>query len=82
MIYKARYFLHDNFFKAKLGTNSSYAWRVIWEIKKILKERRLRRIGNGISAQIWVDPWIPDQSSLPIPNHVQAWEVKSLTVNF
>jgi hypothetical protein len=58
-IMKAKYYPNTNFLDAEIGRNPSYAWRSIWNSKKLLKEGLIWRVGNGTNIKIWEDPWLP-----------------------
>jgi hypothetical protein len=58
-IMKAKYYPDTNFLEAEIGRNPSYAWRSIWNSKKLLKEGLIWRVGNGENIKIWEHPWIP-----------------------
>jgi hypothetical protein len=64
-IMKAKYYLNSNFLEAKIGRNPSYAWRSIWNSKKLLKEGLIWRVGDGTQIKIWEDPWIPQPRAHP-----------------
>lgn len=81
MIYKARYFPHQNFFEAKLGTKPFYAWRKFWEARSMLIECRLWRIGDGCTTNLWVEPWIPGIKNLPKWSHLLKEGVENLTMS-
>ncbi|KAF5442204.1 hypothetical protein F2P56_034891 [Juglans regia] len=50
--------------KQGLGPNPSYTWRSIWEAKKWLREGCRWRIGNGETALLWTEKWIPGHRAL------------------
>ncbi|XP_042964668.1 uncharacterized protein LOC122298893 [Carya illinoinensis] len=45
--------------EAKLGFNSSYAWRSLYSSLRLLKKGLFWRIGDGKKVKIWGDKWIP-----------------------
>ncbi|XP_062013785.1 uncharacterized protein LOC133730151 [Rosa rugosa] len=57
-LFKALYFPHSNFWEAELGSQPSFAWRSILQGRDILKAGIKRHIGNGLSTNIWRDPWL------------------------
>lgn len=63
-IYGVRYIPHGDLFEAKLGANPSLAWRGIWKARKVLMRGRRWRVGDGLSAKIWTEPWFPDFDNL------------------
>ncbi|XP_024190158.1 uncharacterized protein LOC112194141 [Rosa chinensis] len=58
---KALYFPQSNFWEASLGSQPSYAWRSILQGRDILRTGIKRHIGNGLSTNIWLDPWLLDE---------------------
>lgn len=44
-------------------------------------EGRLWRIGDGQTAKLWSEPWIPGIKTLPIPSHLLEEEVENVTVS-
>lgn len=51
-IFKARYFLNNNFMSASLGHNPSYVWRSILKARFIVRGGARWRIGSGTSIPI------------------------------
>jgi hypothetical protein len=64
-IIKAKYYDHESFWDAKIGSRPSYAWRSLLSAKELLHEEMIWRIGNGLSVKIWGDRWISRPSSDP-----------------
>ncbi|XP_035542108.1 uncharacterized mitochondrial protein AtMg00310-like [Juglans regia] len=58
-IYAARYFSDGNLLTASLGGNPSYAWRGIWEAKRLLVQGGRWNVGNGSLIHILNDVWLP-----------------------
>jgi hypothetical protein len=58
-ILRANYFPNETFLESKLGHRPSFAWRNIWDAKKLLQAGLLWRVGNGQTINIWGDCWIP-----------------------
>ncbi|KAL9448689.1 hypothetical protein AB3S75_016060 [Citrus x aurantiifolia] len=62
-VLKARYFKHDGFMNAKLGSKPSFVWRsVLWGRQVIQKGSRWR-IGNGENIKVYKTNWIPRPST-------------------
>ncbi|XP_062114673.1 uncharacterized protein LOC133825790 [Humulus lupulus] len=59
-LFKARYYKSGNFLDSKLGSNPSYIWRSVWEMRDLLKGAARCRVGNGESTMIQTDPWLND----------------------
>ena len=58
-VLKQKYFPNDSFLNSQLGRNPSYAWRSIWNAKRLLLDCLIWRVGNGELIKIWGDCWIP-----------------------
>ncbi|XP_019197574.1 PREDICTED: uncharacterized protein LOC109191385 [Ipomoea nil] len=58
-VFKARYYSDCDFFYAREGSNPSYIWRGMLEVKGCLKEDCRRVIGDGNGTIIGRDPWLP-----------------------
>ncbi|XP_074301200.1 uncharacterized protein LOC141632558 [Silene latifolia] len=54
-----KYFANGSFMAATLGTTPSFTWRGILEAREVLKLGARKRIGDGLSTLVWLDPWIP-----------------------
>ncbi|XP_074296913.1 putative mitochondrial protein AtMg00310 [Silene latifolia] len=54
-----KYFANGSFMAATLGTAPSFTWRGILEAREVLKLGARKRIGDGLSTLVWLDPWIP-----------------------
>ncbi|KAH9684606.1 putative reverse transcriptase/RNA-dependent DNA polymerase [Citrus sinensis] len=62
-VLKARYFKHDDFMNARLGSKPSFIWRsVLWGRQVIQKGSRWR-IGNGENVKVYKSNWIPRPST-------------------
>jgi hypothetical protein len=94
-VLKAVYFPNGDILSAELGSHPSQIWRSILEGMDALKIGLIRRIGDGLSTDAWVQNWIPrSERMLPIaPRKVNAptkvsdyinhplaeWNMRSLT---
>ncbi|KAK9748971.1 hypothetical protein RND81_02G093700 [Saponaria officinalis] len=54
------------FLDAEVGNNPSYTWRSIWGTREVLSLDLRKCEGNGLSTDIWSDPWIPGTQSRKI----------------
>jgi ribonuclease HI len=59
-IMKAKYFPNCSILEATQGRNPSFAWRSIQKSCSLLKEGLVWRVGNGATAKIWQDRWMPN----------------------
>ena len=57
-VFKAKYFPQSSIFEAKAGSGS-FAWKTIVKVRKIIASGAKWMIGNGCSAQIYKDIWLP-----------------------
>ncbi|KAL9411236.1 hypothetical protein AB3S75_044931 [Citrus x aurantiifolia] len=58
-VLQAKYFKHENFLEATVGSKPSYIWRsILWGREVILKGYRWR-IGGGDQVLVYKDNWIP-----------------------
>jgi hypothetical protein len=64
-IIRSKYFPNGTFLEAKIGRKPSYAWRSIWNSKKLLQEGLVWRVGDGSMIRIWEDPWLPEPRPYP-----------------
>ncbi|KAH9672717.1 putative reverse transcriptase/RNA-dependent DNA polymerase [Citrus sinensis] len=76
-VLKARYFKHEGFLNAKIGTNPSFIWRsILWGRKIILKGTRWR-IGSGEEVQVYNSNWLPRPTTFrPISPRTLAADTK------
>jgi hypothetical protein len=58
-VMKAKYYPDGDFLSAHLGRRPSYAWRSIFQAKRVVEDGLLWRIGDGNSVRIWKDQWLP-----------------------
>lgn len=80
-VYKAKYFPHTHLLETKLGPNPSYAWKGIWEARKMLMKRGRWRIGNGAKVKIWQDSWVPRVFPLSIPQNTLGLDPQTAKVD-
>jgi hypothetical protein len=79
-IYKARYFPNSSFFESNIGHNPSYAWRGIWQARKILMLGCRWSVGNGARIKVMSDPWLRNKDGAWLPSP-QNQGVHNLHVN-
>ena len=54
-VLKVKYFLNSMVSEVELGRRPSYAWRSIWNAKKVVDRGVRWCIGNGEGVKIWKD---------------------------
>ncbi|XP_062075576.1 uncharacterized protein LOC133777401 [Humulus lupulus] len=62
-VYKARYYKNSSFLGAKIGSNPSYIWRSLLEVKPLIIQGARWHVGNGESIKVISDPWLLDESN-------------------
>ena len=83
-VLKAKYFPNGVASEAELGRRPSYAWRSIWNAKKVVDRGSRWCIGNGEGVRIWKDKWIPSPDSFQVTSLVGPhgeWEKVSALVD-
>jgi hypothetical protein len=70
-VMKAKYYPDGDFLSAHLGRRPSFAWRSIFQAKRVVEEGLLWRIGDGETVRIWKDQWLPPPltSLIHSPHH-------------
>ena len=71
-VYQEKYISGGTFLDSELGSKPSFAWRSIWQSKKLLKEGLLWRLGDGESIQISGDRWVPYPLTYAIQSPVRV----------
>ena len=69
---KAKYFPNSVACEAELGSRPSYAWRSLWNAKKVVDRGSRWCIGNGEKVRIWKDRWIPSLELFTVTSPVGA----------
>jgi hypothetical protein len=62
-VLKAKYFPNSDVLHARPKEGMSYTWRSILKGIELLKEGLIKRVGNGLSIDIWKDPWVMREGS-------------------
>ena len=60
-VFKEKFFPNSSIMEASVPSSSSYAWRSIIHGKDVIKKGSAWRIGNGKSARILGDNWLPSR---------------------
>lgn len=63
--FKAKYFRHSDFLRAKSYQISSYAWRSLMLAQDLLKKRTKWVVGNRTEIKVWEDNWINTNPASP-----------------
>jgi ribonuclease HI len=71
-IFKEKYHPGEDFLESGLGRRPSFAWRSIWNAKKLLQQGLIWRVGDGSSIHIWHDRWIPKPSTYTIQSPIRC----------
>ena len=58
-VMKARYFPNTSVLQAEYQNGISYAWRSVLKGINLLKQGIIKRVGDGMTINIWQDPWLP-----------------------
>ncbi|XP_074362353.1 putative mitochondrial protein AtMg00310 [Apium graveolens] len=59
-VYKARYFLNENYLDSSAGHNPSFVWRSIWKAGDVVKAGVHWVVGSGEMINILGQPWLLD----------------------
>jgi hypothetical protein len=76
-VLKQKYYPTENFLNSQLGRNPSHVWRSIWNLKTLLNEGFIWRVGNGQSIRIWGDRSLPTPYSYTIQTPPRILEHES-----
>lgn len=61
-VLKARYFPNVHVLNAGAGNGASYTWSITRGVE-LVKKGMIWRVGDGMSIDIWDDPWLPRGST-------------------
>jgi hypothetical protein len=56
---RSRYFPTGDFLNVSPTKGISYTWRSILKGRDLIKQGLIWRVGDGLSINIWEDPWVP-----------------------
>ena len=62
-VLKARYFKHEGFMNARLGSKPSFIWRSVLWGRQVIQQGSRWRIGNGENVKMYKSNWIPKPST-------------------
>ena len=62
-VFKARFFPNCSILEAKDSSIRSYAWKSILSARDVIRKGMVWRIGNGSTARIKEDNWLPVKSN-------------------
>ncbi|XP_062024556.1 uncharacterized protein LOC133740634 [Rosa rugosa] len=65
-VLKQVYYPNSTILEAKRGSAPSWLWTSLLAGRKLLQNGSLWNIGNGLSANLWSDCWIPDFPPSPL----------------
>ena len=76
-MFKAKYFPNSSVMEATNPCSSSYAWKSVLRGREVIKRGAIWWIGDGKSAAIWGESWLPNKFapkvvSLCVANLVDA----------
>jgi hypothetical protein len=63
-VLKGRYYPMTDFLQATLPRNASATWRAIIAGREALQQGLIKRIGSGLTVDVWNDKWIPGIRSM------------------
>jgi hypothetical protein len=71
-VMQEKYYKGFNFLGSELGKRPSYAWRSIWQVKSLIEEGMVWRVGNGLNLNLWEDKWIISTHSHKIQDPIRV----------
>ncbi|GJN37087.1 hypothetical protein PR202_gb26009 [Eleusine coracana subsp. coracana] len=97
-VLKGKYYPNSDFLSATRRKRSTVTWRAILHGRDILSSGMIKRIGSGVSVDVWNDHWIPSNVSMKpigrldtasantvadlIKQREREWDVDKLKENF
>lgn len=68
---QAKYLKHQSFLSHTPKSVCSFFWQGMCKIRDLLRKGAIFRVEDGLSIDIWTDPWIPNSSNfLPTPSSI------------
>jgi hypothetical protein len=58
-VLKAKYYPNSDILHAEEKAGMSYTWRSILKGVDLLRQGVIKRVGDGLTIQLWSDPWLP-----------------------
>ncbi|KAL0394525.1 UNVERIFIED_CONTAM: hypothetical protein Slati_4418700, partial [Sesamum latifolium] len=65
-VLRHKYFPQSSFFAPGLGSFPSYTWRSVWGTQDLLVAGIRWKTGDGLSIQIFGQPWLPRPSTFQL----------------
>jgi hypothetical protein len=72
-VFKAKYFPHTSFLKAKLGSRPSFVWRSILAAREVLSKSYKWLVGDGRHINSWEDGWLSKPSMPKLELNPVEW---------
>ena len=69
-VFKSKFFPNCTIMEVAIPSSASYAWQSILRGREVIQRGAIWRIGDGKTAAIWGDRWLPVKHS---PRIVSPW---------
>ena len=76
-VFKARFFPNCSILEAKDSSIGSYAWKSILSARDVIRKGMVWRIGNGSTARIKEDNWLPVKSNRSVISPLTSIQPKT-----